>query len=75
MAAFTLAEATAKLAEWKTAETALATGAQSYAIAGRALTRTNLREVGERISYYEKLVDRLSRSSPGARVRRAVPFD
>jgi hypothetical protein len=76
MAAFTLAEATAKLTEWKAAETALATGAQSYAIAGRALTRANLREIGERITYYAGWVDVLTaRSSPGARIRRAVPFD
>jgi hypothetical protein len=75
MAAFTLAEAQAKLAEWKAAETALATGAQSYSIAGRALVRANLREIGERITYYAGLVDRLSQSAPGARVRRVVPFD
>jgi hypothetical protein len=75
MAAFTLAEAQAKLAEWKAAETALATGAQSYSIAGRALQRANLREIGERITYYAELVDRLSATVPGARVRRVVPFD
>jgi hypothetical protein len=76
MLAFTLEQAQAKLAEWLAAETALATGAQSYAIAGRALTRANLREIGERVTEYTKLVNQLlARPTPGARVRRVVPFD
>ena len=75
MAAFTLAQAQAQLAVWVAAETALASGAQSYSIAGRALVRANLREIGERITYYTEMVDRLSRSQVGARVRRVVPFN
>jgi Family of unknown function (DUF6148) len=74
MAAFTLDQATAKLAEWTAAETAIAAG-QSYSIAGRALVRANLREIGERITYWAGMVDRLSRSPVGARVRRVVPFN
>jgi hypothetical protein len=76
MLAFTLDQAQAKLAEWQAAETAIATGAQSYAIAGRAMTRANLREIGERVTYYATLVNQLlARPTPGARVRRVVPFD
>lgn len=75
MPAFSLADAQTKLNEWKAAETALSTGAQSYAIAGRALTRANLREVGERVEYYAAMVDRLSaRPNGGMRIRRVVPF-
>jgi uncharacterized Zn finger protein len=74
--AFTLEQAQAKLVEWTTAETALATGAQSYSIAGRALTKANLREVGERVKFYTDLTNELlARPTPGARVRRVVPFD
>jgi hypothetical protein len=75
MAAFTLAQAQAQLAVWVAAETALANGAQSYSIAGRAFVRANLAEIGERITYYAEMVDRLSLPVPGARVRRVIPFD
>jgi hypothetical protein len=75
MGAFTLEQAQTQLAAWVAAETALANGAQSYSIAGRAYVRANLREIGERITYYAEMVDRLTPTTPGARVRRVVPFD
>jgi hypothetical protein len=74
MAAFTLAQAQAQLAVWVAAETALASGAQSYSIAGRALVKANLREIGERITFYTEMVDRLSRCPAGIRIRRAIPY-
>jgi hypothetical protein len=75
MAAFTLAEAQAKLNEWKAAETALATGAQSYSIGGRSLYRADLQWVANRVEYYAGLVDNLSRTSGGIRMRRGIPLD
>ena len=72
MPALTLAQAQAQLTFWLALEQTLATsGTQSYAIAGRAVTRMNLREVGERVAYYYNMVNRLSRNGP--RIQRVVP--
>ena len=71
MPALSLAQAQAQLNLWLAAEAALTSGAQSYAIAGRAVTRANLREVGERVAYYYNMVNRLSRCGP--KIQRVVP--
>jgi hypothetical protein len=75
MAAFTLAEAKAKLDEWKTAESKVAEG-QAYIIAGRSMTRADLAAIAERIDYYSRLVNQLERSGgTGAiRIRTGVPI-
>lgn len=74
MPAWTLAEAQAKLAEWKTAETKIAEG-QAYSISspsgGRALTRADLAQVREQIKFYSQLVTSLERR--GIRIRAGVP--
>lgn len=74
MPAWMLAEAQAKLAEWKTAETKVAEG-QAYTISsasgGRGLTRADLAEIRRTIAYYSELVTKLER--PGIRVRGGVP--
>lgn len=72
--ALLLSQAQAQLALWLAAEAALSTsGTQSYAIAGRAVTKANLREIGERVDYYYKMVNRLSRNGPV--IQRVVPLD
>ena len=70
MAAWTLAEATAKLDEWKTAETKVAEG-QAYSIAGRMMTRADLAAVHQAIVFYTNLVTKLERH--GIRIRQGVP--
>lgn len=68
MAGITLAQAEAKLTLWLAAEEALATS-QSYEIDvdgnTRRLTRANLREVAERVSYWNGKVRDLTRSAGG----------
>jgi hypothetical protein len=72
MPAWTLAEARAKLAEWKTAETKVAEG-QAYIIFGsRAMTRADLATIAERIAYYSKMVRQFERG--GIRIRQGVPI-
>lgn len=71
MPALSLTQAQTQLTLWIAAETALSSGAQSYSIAGRAMSKANLREIGERITFYSNLVDRLSRNGP--RIQRFVP--
>lgn len=65
----TLASAEAKLTEWMAAETAIASGAQSYQIstgAGyRIVTRANIDEVADRISYWSRKVAELKRAAAG----------
>lgn len=72
VAAFSLAEAQAKLAEWKTAETKVAEG-QAYIIAGRSMTRADLAAIAERIEYYAQMVNKLERPGGGIRIRTGVP--
>jgi hypothetical protein len=71
VAAFTLAQARAKLDEWKLAETKVAEG-QAYQIAGRIMTRADLAAIAERIAFYSKLVTNLERG--GIRIRQGVPI-
>lgn len=75
MPKITLEEAKMNYQLWREAELTLATG-QSYSIAGRSLTRLNLKEVLERIRYWGRLVDQLE--NPGrrrSRTRAFTPFD
>ena len=70
MAGITQAQAEAKLTTWLDAEDACATG-QSYEISGRILTRANLKEIAERVEYWDRKVKRMSRG--GIRVRGITP--
>jgi hypothetical protein len=74
MAAITLEEARAKLATWMAAEETIA-GGQAVQYEGRALTRADLRMVGERITYWETKVNQLERGGYRANVRRATPYN
>lgn len=72
---WTLEEAKQNLQAWLEAERAVATG-QSYRIGTRSLTRANLREIKERISFWRSEIDRLcSGRGAGVRVMRIVPRD
>lgn len=70
MAGTTLATAEAQLAAWEAASIACASG-QAYSIAGRALTRANAAEIRNQITFWNSMVNRLTRG--GIRVRGATP--
>jgi hypothetical protein len=70
MPGITLAQAQAKLTEYMDAESAILTG-QSYSIAGRSLTRADLKAVQDGIERYQKMVNRLSRG--GIKIRGGTP--
>jgi len=70
MAGITNAQATAQLAIWIAADTAVATG-QSYSIGGRSLTRSNAKEIRDNITFWDKHVKRLTRG--GIRVTGGTP--
>lgn len=70
MAGITLDQAEAKLSEYLTAETAVTSG-QAYSIGDRSLTRANLKDIRDGISFWEAKVQKLSRSGRG--VMRIVP--
>jgi hypothetical protein len=74
MAGITLAQAEARLQNYLDAEEAVLTG-QSYQIAGRQMTRANLAEIQAGIALWNSRVNQLSQSTPGPRVRGAVPMD
>ena len=69
----TLAELQAELAAYKAAETAILTGAQSYTISGRSLTRGNLRDIQAKIAEIEARVDRKTRSDAGESMNVSSP--
>lgn len=71
MAGIDLATAESQLATWLEALTAVASG-QSVNVAGRTLTRANLREIGEQVTFWDRQVQRLSRG--GIRVSGGVPL-
>lgn len=66
----TLEQAQAQLDAWLAASMALAT-AQSYTFQDgpnvRTVTRANLKEVMEWVKYWQRVVDRLSNTTPRAR--------
>jgi Flp pilus assembly protein TadG len=59
MPGITLETAQSMLDTWIAAEDAVSAG-QSYSINNRQLTRANLKEIGERIVYWENKVIQLS---------------
>lgn len=71
MAGITLAQAEARLAEYMAAETAVLERGQAYRIADRELTRADLKEIRDGITYWQNQVDRLTRG--GIRVRLGTP--
>ncbi len=75
MPAITLADAEAKLALWLAAEESLATS-QSYTIdvdgSSRTLTRADLKEVGNRITYWNNWILRLNRTASGRSTSRYI---
>jgi hypothetical protein len=72
MAGITLAQAESKLATWLDAEDKVATN-QSYSIAGRSLTRADLSEIRETITYWDNKVQNLMRG--GIKIGNLVPKD
>ena len=77
MGAWTLPEAEEQLAAWKAALLAVSTG-QSYSIAGRSITRANLKECKDMIEYFGKEIDKLTLAATGRtrrRTRQYVPYD
>lgn len=60
MAGITKAQAEAKLAIWLEAEEKVAAG-QAYSIGGRSLTRADLKAIGDRIIYWNGMVQSLDR--------------
>jgi hypothetical protein len=72
---FTLSEAQAQLAAWKAAISGLATS-QSYTIGQRTLTRVNLGEAREMVTYFAGIVSALQAGQSGrSNMRRVVPRD
>lgn len=75
VAAWTLTEARANLAQWLAAEAAVAQ-AQEYTIGGMRLTRADARTIAERIAYWRREVVLLERGTGGGiRRRRVIPRD
>lgn len=72
----TLQEANEMLKLWIDAEKAVTSG-QSYSIAGRSLTRVNMKEIREAQQYWQGEVYKLQHnlSVRGARVLRVIPRD
>ena len=70
MAGITLAQAETKLSEWLTVEEAVQTG-QSYRIGERTLERADLQYIGERITFWNQQVIRLTRG--GIRLTGGTP--
>lgn len=73
----TLAEAQQLRAAWLAAELAVATG-KSYTIGHRTLTRADEHFIHEQFSYYDRIVDELTRTGgqrEGIPVFRVIPRD
>lgn len=62
MAGITLAQATAKLAEWMAADTAVA-GGQEYSINGRSLRRSDAQEIRNNIKFWNDQVLQLDQAA------------
>ncbi len=71
MAGITLAQAQAQLDTWLAASTAVS-GAQSYEISDRKLTRADAREIRENIDYWQSKVSQLSTQAAGRGRTRTV---
>lgn len=59
LSGITLEQSETALAVWLAADAAVAQG-QSYAIAGRSVTRANAKEIRENIEFWDNQVKRLS---------------
>jgi hypothetical protein len=70
MAGITLEQAESKLQTWLNAEDKVAAN-QSYSIAGRSLTRADLSEIRETITFWDNKVQNLSRG--GIKIGHFVP--
>ncbi len=64
MAGITLEQAQAQLDKYLTAETKVLSG-QAYELAGRSLTRANLKEITKGIEIWDRRVKELSASASG----------
>lgn len=67
-----------RLTEYEAAEDAILTGAQSYAVGSRQLSRANLSQISKMIAYLEKEIAAEEAAAVGAGrncVKRIVPFD
>jgi len=71
MAGITLAQAETKLNEYLAAETNVLSG-QAYSIAGRSMTRANLREIRDGMSYWNEQVRDLTLRASGRRRSRTI---
>lgn len=74
MAAITLTQAQARLAQYLTAEEQVLKG-QSYSIGDRALTRADLEDIREGIKYWEKKVDNLAVGRTKPLITSVIPRD
>lgn len=63
MTGTTLADAEAQLTAWRQASLDVASRGQSYAIAGRSLTRADVRSILDMVAHWEKQVKLLSATS------------
>lgn len=75
---FTLEIAEKHLNAWLEAELAITTGAQSYSVGSRTITRAELGQVRQQIKYWSNQVDKIKniRDRKGRnRVIRIVPRD
>ncbi|MEC1744130.1 DUF6148 family protein [Schinkia azotoformans] len=70
-----LVDAQEMLKLWQDAEKKLASGiVKSYAIGSRNLTYIDLKEIIERISYWENKIKKLKTLASGRKIRRARRF-
>jgi Family of unknown function (DUF6148) len=71
-----LTEALRRYAAFTDAEVAIVSGQQAYSVAGRSLTRGNLKEIRDTIEYLDKRIGvlRARAARGGIRIRGAVPL-
>ena len=75
MGGITVEIAREKLNTWLEAEEALATS-QSYTMGTMSLTRADLKQVRENITYWNDMVTKLERAEKGRnRIYRGIPMD
>ena len=75
---FTLEIAQKHLDAWLEAELAITTGAQSYTIGSRTITRADLSQIREQIKYWKNEVEKatnIAQKKGRNRVFRVVPRD
>ena len=72
MAGLTLEKAQEMLDLYIEADAAVATG-QSYSIGGRSLSRVNAADITDKITFYQRQVNNLTRG--GIAIKRVIPRD